>query len=94
MSGPAAVRSAVHDGLGIGVTVRSFVEQEARAGVLQVIGLEGPGLCAPLTKLTRNEHFLLSDQRHALAYLGSEAGEPPLSATLPVDHDISSTEVS
>lgn len=77
VSGPAAVRSAVHDGLGIGVTVGSFMDAEARSGVLRSVALEGPGLTAPVTRLTRDARFLLPDQQHALAFLAARLGEPP-----------------
>lgn len=75
VSGPAAVRSAVHAGLGIGVTMRSFVETELLEGVLRVVEVEAPGLVAPVTKLARNEWFLLPDQQHALSYLIRRVGE-------------------
>lgn len=92
VSGPAAVRSAVYDGLGIGITIRSFVDREARDGVLRVVRLEGPGLCAPVTKLTRNERFLLPDQQHALAYLGSRLGEEPPDSAPPLEALISDAD--
>ena len=43
VSGPAAVRSAVLAGQGVGTTVRSFVAPEAEAGWLRCIELEGEG---------------------------------------------------
>ena len=43
VSGPAAVRSAVLDGLGIGLTLKSFVLLDARAGLLRCVGLEETG---------------------------------------------------
>jgi len=69
VSGPAAVRSAVYAGLGIGVTMRSYVETELLEGALRVVEVEAPGLETPVTRLTRNEWFLLPDQQHALAFL-------------------------
>ena len=92
VSGPAAVRSAVHDGLGIGVTIRSFVDREVRGGALRLVGLDGRGLRAPVTKLTRNERFLLPDQQHALAYLGTQLGEEPLASALPSEGLISDAD--
>lgn len=69
VSGPAAVRSAVHAGMGIGVTMRSFVASELLEGALHVVEVEAPGLDAPVTWLTRNDWFFLPDQQHALAFL-------------------------
>lgn len=94
VSGPAAVRSAVYDGLGIGLTVRSFVDREAREGVLRIVELEGPNLCAPVTKLTRNERFLLPDQQHAIDYLGRRLGERPLEAAKPIESLISPSDTA
>lgn len=69
VSGPAAVRSAVYAGLAVGVTVSSYVEAEVSDGALRVIELDGPDLVAPVTKLLRDDWFLLPDQQHALAFL-------------------------
>ena len=69
VSGPAAVRSAVHAGLGIGITMRSFVATELQEETLRVVEVDAPGLVTPITRLTRNEWFLLPDQQHALTYL-------------------------
>ena len=55
--------------LGIGVTMRSYVETELLEGALRVVEVEAPGLETPVTRLTRNEWFLLPDQQHALAFL-------------------------
>lgn len=72
VSGPAAVRSAVYAGLGVGVTVGSYVEADVSDGVLRVIGFEGANLVVPVTKLSRDDWFLLPDQQHALAFLAEQ----------------------
>lgn len=69
VSGPAAVRSAVYSGLGIGVTVTSYVENEVGPGALRLVGLEAPACMVPVTALTRDSWFLLPGQQHALEYL-------------------------
>lgn len=75
VSGPAAVRSSVHDGLGIGITIRSFVDAEARRGDLRVVDLDGPDLSAPVTRMFRDARYLLPDQQHALGFLAARLGE-------------------
>lgn len=70
VSGPAAVRSAVYSGLGIGVTVTSYVENELGPGALRLVGLEAPACTIPVVHLSRDPWFLLPDQQHALSYLG------------------------
>lgn len=75
VSGPAAVRSSVHDGLGIGTTIRSFVDAEARRGPLRTVDLDGPGPSAAVTRLTRDARYLLPDQQHALGFLADRLGE-------------------
>ncbi len=74
VSGPAAVRSAVHAGLGIGVTVASYVETELIDVVLRLIRLDGPELQLPVYRLTRADAFLLPDRQHALTYLAERHG--------------------
>ena len=69
VSGPAAVRSAVLDGLGIGITIGSFVEHDVAAGALLRVPVESPLGRIPLHRLVRNSRFLLPEQQHALGYL-------------------------
>lgn len=72
VSGPAAVRSAVFAGLGVGVTVRSYVEAEVSDGTLRVVEVDGPDLSVPVSRLLRDDWFLLPDQQHALAFLAEQ----------------------
>ncbi|HLR45734.1 MAG TPA: LysR family transcriptional regulator [Deinococcales bacterium] len=69
VSGPAAVRSAVYSGLGIGVTVASYVENELGPGALRLVKLEAPACTIPVLGVTRDPWFLLPDQQHALDYV-------------------------
>ena len=53
VSGPYAVRCAVLDGLGIGVTARSFVRHEVEAGLLRTTEFEASGFVAGIVYVTR-----------------------------------------
>lgn len=69
VSGPAAVRSAVLDGLGIGVTIESFVRPEVAAGTLQLIEISAPGTEMDVLCVRRDDSHLFPDQQHALHFL-------------------------
>lgn len=69
VSGPAAVRSAVLDGLGIGVTIESFVRPEVAAGTLRVIHISTPGTTMNVMCQRRDDSHLFPDQQDALTYL-------------------------
>ena len=43
VSGPTAVRTAVMDGLGIGLSLRSFVLPDVKAGLVRSVGFENTG---------------------------------------------------
>ncbi|ADI14368.1 LysR family transcriptional regulator [Truepera radiovictrix] len=53
VSGPFAVRCAVLEGLGIGVSVRSFVQAEVDAALLRTVGFEADGFIAGVQLVTR-----------------------------------------
>ncbi len=69
VSGPGAVRSAVLDGLGIGVTVESFVRPDVAAGTLRLIGINSPGTEMNVHFVKRDDSHLFIEQRDALAFL-------------------------
>lgn len=69
VSGPGAVRSAVLDGLGIGVTVESFVRPEVAAGTLRLISIKSPGTDMEVQFVKRDDSHLFTEQRDALEFL-------------------------
>jgi len=69
VSGPAAVRSAVLDGLGIGITIESFVRPEVAAGTLRLIGIAAAGTEMDIVCLRRDDSHLFPDQQQALQFL-------------------------
>ena len=69
VSGPAAVRGAVVDGLGIGVTLESFVAADVRSGSVRAIHVDDPGFTADICAIARHESRLFPWQRRALAAL-------------------------
>lgn len=75
VSGPAAVRGAVMDGLGIGVTLESFVSADVRSGALRAIRVDEPGFTADICAISQHESRLFPWQRRALAAL--RAGVKP-----------------
>lgn len=75
VSGPGGVRSAVHAGLGIGVSVSSFIEPAHADASLRLVEVDEPELVLPVTRLQRKHLFLLPDQQHALAYLAAHLPE-------------------
>ena len=74
VSGPAAVRGAVMDGLGIGVTLESFVSADVRSGALHAIHVDEPGFSADICAIARHESRLFPWQRRALAALRARVG--------------------
>lgn len=69
VSGPYAVRCAVLDGLGIGVTARSFVRHEVEAKLLRTVGFEASGFVAGIQYVTREPETYTAAIRKALADL-------------------------
>ena len=69
VSGPAALRSAVLDGLGIGITIESFVRPEVAAGTLRLIAINTPHALMNVLFTSRDGSFLLPAEREALAFL-------------------------
>ena len=76
VSGPAAVRGAVMDGLGIGVTLESFIAADVRSGALRAIRVDDPRLMADVCAIARHETRLFPWQRRALAALREGVGAP------------------
>lgn len=74
VSGPAAVRSAVFAGMGIGVTVGSYIEAGKGDAALRAIGIREQGMVLPVIRIQRNDWFLLPDQVHALNFLADSLG--------------------
>ncbi|MEM7738818.1 MAG: LysR family transcriptional regulator [Deinococcota bacterium] len=66
VSGPAAVRLAVQEGMGIGVTLRSFVACEVHAGWLRCIALEDPGFTVGITQIHHDLATFEPAKRQAL----------------------------
>lgn len=66
VSGPAAVRSAVIDGLGIGLTLKSFVLPDTRAGLVRSVGLETTGFQVGVWLVTHPLAGLAPRRREAL----------------------------
>lgn len=75
VSGPAAVRSAILDGLGIGATLESFVRPEVASGALRLVEVEVPGMTMGVRKLMRSESHLFPGERQGLAFLAEHLGE-------------------
>ena len=75
VSGPAAVRSAVLDGLGIGVTVESFVRPDVAAGTLRLIAINSPGTDMNVLCVRRDDSHLFVDQRDALDFLSHQVND-------------------
>jgi DNA-binding transcriptional LysR family regulator len=69
VSGPFAVRCAVLEGLGIGVSVRSFVQTEVDAALLRTVGFEADGFIAGVQLVTREPHTYEKGAWSALAAL-------------------------
>lgn len=67
VSGPSAVRSAVTDGLGVGVTLRSFVRLELKAGLLKTVALEDNGFTVGIFGVSHDPETLEPATRRALA---------------------------
>ena len=78
VSGPAAVRTAVLVGQGVGVTLRSFVKPETDAGWLKCVGLEDDGFSALVSCVTPEANALSSKVRGALSVLLGVSFEHPI----------------
>lgn len=66
VSGPAAVRSAVLAGQGVGVTLRSFVAPEVQAGWLKQVGLENSGFTLGIYSVAKSAAQLERASQRAL----------------------------
>lgn len=75
VSGPAAVRSAVLDGLGIGMTIESFVRPEVAAGTLRLVQVTAPGTEMNILRLQRDDSHLFPDQRQALEFVSGRVAQ-------------------
>ncbi len=73
VSGPAAVRTAVMAGQGVGVTLRSFVKPEAEAGWLKCVGLEEDGFVIQVSLVTSDLRAQTLRARQALEALLPES---------------------
>ena len=69
VSGPGAVKSAVMDGLGIGVTLPSFVKIEVDANWFQLVELEGNNLAVDVSSISHNPATLEPVKRKVLKSL-------------------------
>ena len=69
VSGPAAVRSAVLAGQGVGVTLRSFAQPEVQAGWFRQVGIENVGFTVGIWWVTRQAAELDEATHHALETL-------------------------
>lgn len=69
VSGPAAVRSATLGGLGIGVTLRSFVQPDAEAGLLRCVALADGDPAMHVVVVTSNPEIVEAAKQQALDIL-------------------------
>ncbi len=69
VSGPGAVKSAVMDGLGIGVTLHSFVKAEVDTGWFQTVELEDKNLAVDIASINHDPATLEPMKRKALKAL-------------------------
>ena len=72
VSGPAAVRSAVIAGLGIGVTLPSFIKADEDAGLLKSVPIKEPGFTLTTLKIMHKQTKLESRKFAALEFLLSD----------------------
>ena len=69
VSGPHAVRTAVMDGLGIGLSLRSFVLPDVRAGSVRSVGFENAGFQVGVWLVTHRRIGLAPERFKALRAL-------------------------
>ncbi len=73
VSGPSAVRHAVIAGQGIGVTLKSFIDSELKAGWLKFVGIENIGLKQSISFVSKDPNTLDTATAQALDALYGQA---------------------
>lgn len=71
VSGPGAVRDAVRGGLGVGISLKSFIKQELDAGWLSCTALKNPKMKLTKVLVCSNNESVSSEMQNALVNIAT-----------------------